>query len=292
MGTPTGTTKARGRKHALDKFYTKTGAAQDCLSRLELQRYARVIEPSAGGGAFSDLLFATPGLHVEAYDLEPENPRVVRQDWFAYATPGTDTLVVGNPPFGQQSSLAVRFINHAFEVVGAQTVAFVLPRGFRKASVQRRIFRCATLVLDVDLAPASFTLRGEDYGLPAIFQVWERTATAREVVDLPTTSPYFAFTRQGDPHDFAVRRIGGRAGHAFDDTTTSVQSNYFLRLTAPVPRERAISLLNEQDYSVASHGTGPRTLAKGELVAIADAAFSSWLNGRGVTSAMSNVTPL
>lgn len=276
MGTTKGTTKARGQKHSLDKFYTKRDVAAACLRLLDLGGYDRVIEPSAGDGAFSDLLFAVPSLHVEAYDLAPENPRVQRQDWFDFATrvPGR-TLVVGNPPFGQQCSLAVRFINHAFEIVGADTVAFVLPRSFRKASVQKRICRNAVLSTEIVLGANSFLLDGVDYDLHSVFQVWERTPTARPVVLAPTASTHFSFTKKTEPHDFAIRRVGGKAGHAFVDTPeTSEQSNYFVRLTDPVDRDAVIAMVNALDFSVADDGTGPRTLSKRELVAIFDEAYS------------------
>jgi predicted RNA methylase len=143
MGTK-GTTKSQGQKHALDKFYTKSHVAKACLELLDLGAYDLIIEPSAGGGAFSDPLFAGPSPNVLAFDLDPENPGVHQQDWFEYTTRGpAATLVVGNPPFGQQCSLALAFINHAFETVGAQTVAFILPRSFRKPSVQSRVFKHA-----------------------------------------------------------------------------------------------------------------------------------------------------
>lgn len=271
-----GTTKAGGQKHVLDKFYTKPEAARACLAKLDLCRYARLIEPSAGDGAFSSLLLADPTLNVVALDLDPDHPSIKQQDWFDFRKTGPEpTLVVGNPPFGQQCSLAIRFINHAFEVVGAQTVAFVLPRSFRKASIQNRVFPYARLVEDVLLDSHSFVLEGSEYDLPAVFQVWERTTTARPLELPPTTSRFFTFTKNTDPHDFAVRRVGGKAGRAFADSAdASPQSNYFIRLTdRTVPVAAAIDMVNGLDMSVANNGTGPRTLSKRELVALFDTAY-------------------
>jgi hypothetical protein len=96
------TTKAHGQKHQFDKAHTKSSVAASCLKLLGLSSCARIIEPSAGGGAFSDHLPADPSLPVLAFDLAPENAQVIGQDWFDYdtVTPAA-TLVVGNPPFGQ-----------------------------------------------------------------------------------------------------------------------------------------------------------------------------------------------
>ena len=275
--TRKGTTKAHGQKHEFDKFYTKSSVAAECLKLLDLSSYARIIEPSAGGGAFSDLLLADPSLPVLAFDLAPENTRVMMQDWFDYvtATPAA-TLVVGNPPFGQQCALAVRFFNHAFEVVGAQTVAFILPRSFRKASVQNRLFPKARLVYEVILGANSFELEGADYDLNAVFQVWERTKTHRMPVLLPTTSDHYMFVKKTEPHDFAIRRIGGRAGHAFFDTPeASEQSNYFIKLTERHNISSVIAMVNGLDFSVADNGTGPRSLSKRELVSLLDGGYRS-----------------
>lgn len=291
-----GTTKALGQKHDLDKFYTKRSVAAMCVAQLDLARYGRVIEPAAGDGAFVEALRAAlgapgrapepgrgrdesgPGHELLALDIAPEHPDIVCQDWFAFnKTSSSPTLVVGNPPFGQQCTLALRFLNHAFEVVGAQTVAFVLPRSFRKASVQQRIFRSADLALEVLLPANSFLLEGGDYDLRAVFQVWERTEHAREQVARALTSPFLDFTRKDQPHDFAIRRVGGKAGHAFLDVPeTSEQSNYFVRVAPGAGRPQVaevVDLVNSINFAVAEDGTGPKSLSKRELIALFDDAW-------------------
>lgn len=270
--TNKGTTKSNGQKHDLDKFYTKTNVAKECLDLLDLSSYSLVIEPSAGAGAFSDRLFSVPGLNVLAFDLEPENDTVARQDWLEYVTRGpVPTLVVGNPPFGQQCSLAIAFMNHAFGTVGAQTVAFILPRSFRKPSIQARIFPYARITAELILPRNSFELKGEDYSLNTVFQVWERSDEARPARAPRFHSSHFTFSRKSDPHDFAVRRVGAKAGHAFlDGPDTSEQSNYFLKMKDAGPIADVISMVNGLDFSAADDGTGPRTLSKGELAEIFD----------------------
>ena len=67
------TTKAHGQKHQFDKAHTKSSVAASRLKLLGLSSCARIIEPSAGGGAFCDHLLADPSLPVLAFDLAPEN---------------------------------------------------------------------------------------------------------------------------------------------------------------------------------------------------------------------------
>jgi predicted RNA methylase len=263
-----GTTKAKGRKHQLDKFYTKKEVVEACLNTLDLNSYLRIIEPSAGAGAFSNFLKQNLNLSVLAFDVAPEHPNILKQDWFDYATnTPSPTLVVGNPPFGQQCSLALRFINHAFEVVGAQTVAFILPRSFRKSSVQSRIFSNSRLVKELEIGENSFELNGFDYNLNTVFQVWERTTKPRCKPELTFNSPYFSFTKKNKSHHFAIRRVGGKAGHAFvDSPETSEQSNYFIEVNDESKIDQIIDMINSIDFQVANDGTGPRTLSKPELV--------------------------
>lgn len=270
-----GTTKARGRKHGLDKFYTNPDVVDACLARLDLSRYARIVEPSAGAGAFSRPLAERAAAPVVALDLAPEHPTVDEGDWFAFTeTEPRPTLVVGNPPFGQQGSLAMRFLNHAFAVVNAQTVAFILPRSFRKASVQDRVHPYARLVDELVLAEDSFQLEGDAYPIRTVFQVWEAAATPRPRSGGRLTSEVLAFTKHHEPHDFAIRRVGGRAGHAFRDTDeASPQSNYFVRVRTRRDPDDVVALVNSLDFRVAGDGSGPATLAKRELVEIVDAAY-------------------
>lgn len=267
------------RKNLLDKFYTRPDVARACLDRLDPAGYTRIIEPSAGAGAFSDLLFADPRLagKVEAHDLAPENPRVAARDWFACTTvdPDDRTLVVGNPPFGRQSSLAVRFLNHAFDQVGAATVAFILPRGFRKPSVQGRLHPYAHLRADHDVGDDAFLLNGQPYHLPAVFQVWQREDTPRPASSGATTSTHFTFVRPDEPHQVVVRRVGGRTGTAFHaGGQASAQTNYFLRLGDGCPdADGMVALVNGMAFPQVDDTTGPRSLTKRELVDAVDSAL-------------------
>lgn len=264
-----GVTKSGGQKNKLDKFYTKPDTAKKCLTLLNLHTYTTIIEPSAGNGAFSNLLFALKeqnkiGGNIYAFDIRPEENRIVEQDWFDY-TPqlGEEKiLVVGNPPFGQQCSLAIKFINHAF----------ILPRSFTKESLQNRITHLARLTQEIPLQKNSFTLADKDYDVPSVFQMWERVPenTCPRPSLAPLTSEWFSFVKQTEPYDFAIRRVGGKAGHSFiPDGKISDQTNYFIkknRITTTT--QETIRIFNSLDYAVAGGGTGPKSLSKRELVRI------------------------
>lgn len=257
-----GTTKAGGQKHALDKFYTKPEVANDCIQQLDLSEFTEIIEPSAGSGAFSNQI---PG--IKAYDLEPEHPSIEKQDWFEYQRDRSDKdkiLVIGNPPFGQQNTLAIRFINHA--AVFADVIAFILPRSFMKASVQDRINSHFHLERNVVLPENSFELDGKDMSVPCVFQVWRYHVDTR-VKTLQLSAKGFKFVKKDNEPDFYVQRVGGNAGSiGWNWEERSEQSNYFVKAetttdVADLFTNFSNLVIAEREYSV-----GPRSISKQELL--------------------------
>lgn len=170
MGRIKGTTRSKGVKTQLDKFYTNPLIAKECINKLNLEDFDCIIEPSAGSGAFSKQI---PG--IKAYDLAPEDITIQEQDWFtldkSIFSKYNKILVVGNPPFGRQSTLAMSFIK---ESSFADVIAFILPKSFKKDSVKNRVPLNFWLVYEEDLPKDSFLLDGNKYDVPCVFQVWEK----------------------------------------------------------------------------------------------------------------------
>lgn len=257
-----GTTKSGGQKHALDKFYTKPEIAQFCIDKINLEDYEIIIEPSAGSGSFSNLI-----KNVKAFDLEPEHENIVKQDWFEYhhdSKPAEKVLVIGNPPFGQQNNLAIRFINHAAEF--ATTIAFILPISFMKESIQNRINRNFWLTDSFILPKKSFTLNNEELDVPCVFQIWNFSEDCRIIESIPIAKG-FKFVKKEQEPDFYVQRVGGKAGTIGKDVSgRSKQSNYFIKALS----KDDVNILFE-DFSKLVHpskdyGVGPRSISKKEVL--------------------------
>ena len=66
--------------------------------------------------------------------MEPENSEIMKQDYlnFDYNTMIKKKFnkihVIGNPPFGRQSSLAIKFIKKSLEY--CDSISFILPKSF------------------------------------------------------------------------------------------------------------------------------------------------------------------
>lgn len=265
-----GTTKSQGQKHSADKFYTKPEIAQLCLDSIPggLAQYTVSIEPSAGGGSFSSLI---PG--CIALDLHPEAEGIIEQDWLLYERSRTEqdkVLVFGNPPFGQQNSLAVKFINHA--AMFADTVAFILPLSFKKPSVQNRLHPNLHLAFEMDLPKKAFSLEGEDYAVPCVFQVWKYNATKTRDKHVTVAPAGFSFVPRDASPDFSVQRVGGRAGFASSEwAEKSLQSHYFVKLDtllASNTLEALIAKFNATPFPSRDHSVGPRSISKGDVASV------------------------
>lgn len=206
----------------LDQYYTKPAAARECWETLlgvlpvRADR-ARFIEPSAGDGAFFDLL---PARRRIGLDLAPRHAGIREQDFLTWERRARDRslqVVVGNPPFGSRGDLAVRFVNKAAEI--ADTVGFIVPANFRKFAIHRQLHADLRLIAAKPLPRNSFRLRGgRDYAVNTEFQVWTRLpsgeADLRQLAPPPIAHRDFLLRQYNntpealkvfrEPFDFAV----------------------------------------------------------------------------------------
>lgn len=259
------TTKSLGQKNKFDKFYTKPEIAKMLINELNLENYSVIIEPSAGNGSFSRFLSKCIAL-----DIAPENGNIIQQDFFTYFPPPNcgPILVVGNPPFGEQSELAIKFFKHAAEF--ANTIAFILPRSFRKISIQNKLPLNFWLTKELTIPKNSFLLNDKPYDVPCVFQCWNKLSVPRSKIILPTSSNYFTFVKNKEEADFRVQRVGGKAGKAFLDKNGAISSNYYIKNLTPIPIDDLVQELNKIEYETLEDTVGPKSLPKGEFIYYAE----------------------
>lgn len=236
----------------LDKFYTKHDTAERLLGYINTSKYDRVIEPSAGNGSFSKMIKG-----VEAMDLAPEDESIKKMDYFSFGAGRGNILTIGNPPFGRNASMAIKFFNHAAEY--SRTIAFIVPLSFRKESIQRKLDPYFTLSKDIGIPPDSFTFMGEDYPVPCCFQIWERTETERMYPEEPHVD--FEFCK-ADEADLAIRRVGGKSGYVTCDVhSVSPSSFYYIKCgDKDAVKKNLESIKWKFDNTV-----GPRSLSHKEI---------------------------
>lgn len=163
----------------LDQFFTTPEVAEDCLNKLlnvlpdlGYNNYS-FLEPSAGGGSFIKAAYLKDQ-SIIGYDIDPKREDISYADFLnddlLNLPSREDLVIIGNPPFGKRSQLAIDFINKSFKY--SDTVAFVLPVQFIKYLTQKRITSGARLVYQELLVPQSFTYLDKPYSVRCVFQVW------------------------------------------------------------------------------------------------------------------------
>lgn len=254
---------------ALDQYYTRSDVAAHFYAvfrdHFDPARFL-MVEPSAGTGAFLALL---PQGSL-GFDVDPKYPGIRTADFLTVQiVSDRATAIIGNPPFGKNASLAVRFFNHAARQ--SNVIALILPRTFRKASIINRLDPAFHLLREEVVPDDAFLFRSRPYNVPAVFQVWERRGTQRAPWLLETRHPDFEFTTP-DRADFAIQRVGARAGRVHHDVTASPSSHYFIRGNV----EAVMAALDFA--SVVGNVAGNPSLSKSEIVALyrAYVAGASW----------------
>lgn len=263
-----------------DKFYTKKEIAKSCIEAVsdifDCKSFDIVIEPAAGNGSFSLLLpeYFDKKI-VIAYDIEPEHESITRQNFLELSQEQIrcfgekKTLVISNVPFGRQSTLAKQFIKQSCKF--ATVIAFVLPKSFKKYSMQKCFHLKWHKVFEKDLSENSFLVNGKDYDVPCIFQVWQKQETIRESPDLVLPTG-FAFVKKENEHDMIFRRVGVNAGkcHSNQNTEFSEQSHYFIKFDEslnPSQKNSIVELLNDYAWEFDNH-VGPKSIGKQELIPV------------------------
>ena len=267
-------TSAKLGKDDLDRFYTKPSVVDDLLQHIDVKDYDVVVEPSAGSGSWSSKIE-----DCLAIDISPTNEDIIQGDFlsddFLFDDMKKDNkiLVIGNPPFGRQSKLAKRFFNKSAEF--ADTIAFILPRSFRKESVQRHIHKNFWLTKDIDLfEDPAFIFEGKDYFAPCVFQVWERREEERNTKVEKVDPVGWEYTKR-EYCNIVIRRVGGAAGTAYLDNLKekSIQPNYFLSVPNPT---KLADEINKHSFDIYDT-VGPQSLTKKELTSFINSFINNHL---------------
>lgn len=263
---------SRNKKQENDKFYTKREAAELALSMVDLSEFDAVIEPSAGNGSFSRLISHERTISL---DIAPEAEGIRQQDWLEFdpsEIEGMKALVVGNPPFGNQGSLAMKFIKKSAEI-GAECIAFILPKSFKKDSVKNKVPSRYWLEREIDLEDRSFTLNGSDYDVPCVFQIWRLGSEDRKMKEFKKSTDLFEFVKKEQDPDLAFRRVGFYAGRNYAEChDKSEQSHYFIKSKIGVPKLMEVFSSIEWEHN---NTAGPKSIGKGELIEKAEEAFAN-----------------
>lgn len=152
----------------------------DIDDMFDLTKYDIILEPSAGSG---NILEHLPKENRIGLDIDPKIDEVIKTDFFDWEPPGWEPLfgetpriiTIGNPPFGRNSDLALKFFHHASQ--WSDTICFIIPVTWDKYHIQKKIPNDFGLYYSKRLDPLGFIYpNGERIKNPirCVAQIWSR----------------------------------------------------------------------------------------------------------------------
>ena len=259
------------KRNTIDKYYTNDVVVELCLNLVK--KYIKItsedliIEPSAGNGSFIEKIKSLTN-NFEFYDLEPEHEEIVQQDYLLYDYNNIKSIfdkihIIGNPPFGRQSSLAIKFIKKSCEF--CNSISFILPKSFKKDSLKKSFPLDFHLIFEMDLPEKSFLVDGKEHNVETIFQIWEKKSYKRDIIK--KLEPFnFIFVAKTENPDISFRRVGVNAGTIDIKTDKkSIQSHYFIKFTNGKSIADNIKQLSSITYDF-NNTVGPKSISKQELI--------------------------
>ena len=259
------------KRNDIDKFYTKNNIAELCINCIQqnvsFQEDDVIIEPSAGNGSFIESIKSLLTNHI-FLDLEPENEEIIEQNYLEYDLSNIrqkfkNIHVIGNPPFGRQSSLAIKFIEKSCEF--ADSISFILPKSFKKESLKRKFPTNYHLIFETDLPQKSFWVNAIEHDVPCVFQIWIKRNYNRNISE--KLKPInFLFVKKSENPDISVRRVGVNAGYIdVNIDKKSIQSHYFVKFTNNKSVSENINTVSKIEYEH-NNTVGPKSISKQELI--------------------------
>jgi predicted RNA methylase len=258
-------------RNTIDKYYTKDSVVNLCLDlvqkKIQIKPDDLIIEPSAGNGSFiAGIKLLTN--YYKFYDLQPDNDEIIKQDYLLYDNNVikenyNKIHIIGNPPFGRQSSLAIKFIKKSCEF--CDSISFILPKSFKKDSLKKSFPLNFHLIFEIDLPEKSFIVDEIEHDVPCIFQIWEKK-TMNRVANEKLEPLNFMFVEKTENPDISFRRVGVNAGKIDENIVEkSVQSHYFIKFTNNKSIQDNIKQLSTVTFEF-NNTVGPKSISKQELI--------------------------
>ena len=259
------------KRNTIDKYYTKAEIVEICIKlikeHINISKEDLIIEPSAGNGSFINKI-KTLSDNYKFYDLEPEHDEIYKQDFLKLDHKKLQEEfkcihVIGNPPFGRQASLAIKFIKICCKF--SNSISFILPKSFKKESMKRFFSINYHLIFEMDLLEKSFLVNNVETDVPCVFQIWKyQNEPRKEIIKIKPLN--FMFVKKQDNPDISFRRVGVNAGTITKEIVNkSDQSHYFIKFMNDELVDYNIERLKLIKFNF-NNTVGPKSISKQELI--------------------------
>lgn len=260
----------------LDQFYTKPEIAVKCYNilkdKIDENKIDYFLEPSAGTGSFYKLL---PNNKRIGLDVEPKYDDIIKQNYFDF-NPEKDKkyVVIGNPPFGRISSIAVKFFNKS--AMFADYIAFIIPRTFKRVSIQNKLDLNFDLIYteDLPLRPCCFT---PNMSAKCCFQIWKKSDVKRKKIIYDKTHKDFTFMKHGPKDDknqptpptgadFVIKAYGSNCGEIIESDLMNLRPKSWHWIKSNIDVETLKKRFNSLDYSISKDTVRQDSIGQQEVI--------------------------
>ena len=275
----------------LDQFYTADYEVDKCMKAvsdhgINLSDYDIILEPSAGTGAFFSRF---PEDTRVGLDLEPKMEGIIKQDFFTYSPSNVLTpehkkvITIGNPPYGRAGNLAVKFVNRCAEY--SDYVCMILPRSFKKDSIQNRIKLNLHLIHEHDVS--DFILPdGTVHKVKSVFQIWQKRSVQRKKVNKRKTTDLWDWTT-ADKADCAMIFFGTPTGKLKVENVSDLTKSTHAFMKSKIPLEELVELFEVSREAIVAtcnnSNTAAGSLSKGDVIEIVESQYEKTKNHECVT---------
>jgi hypothetical protein len=220
-------------RNNLDQYFTKDETIKMCMTflknnNIDILEFDEIIEPSAGSGNWLKYLDK-----YDAYDIEPLNENIKKADFLKIDYQkylNKKVLVIGNPPFGKNASLAVKFFNYSS--LFSNTICFIVPRTFRKESIKSRLNENFHLINEFIIPDFSYyepCAINKSISISTTFQIWQKKQQKRIDEEEKNNQFKFEWCEFNKDPVFAIRRVGAYAGKVFKYNEQSIASHFYIK---------------------------------------------------------------
>ena len=267
---------SKQNQNKLDQFYTNGDIALNCYNKLtnliNIDDFDIHLEPSAGTGSFFNIMNETKKIGL---DIKPKKEGILKMDFFDYEINlHKKYLVLGNPPFGKVSSLAVKFFNKSAEF--ANCIAFIIPRTFKRVSIQNKLNLNFELIYNEDLpvSPCCFTPK---MTAKCCFQIWIKKDTKRKKIIYDKTHNDFKFLKHGPKDknnqptppkncDFVIKAYGSNCGEIIDTNLQLLRPKSWHWIKSNIDIELLKNKFKQLNYSMSKDTVRQDSLGQQELI--------------------------
>ena len=260
----------------LDQFYTNSDISIQCYEKLKtiinIDKYDIHLEPSAGTGSFYKLFDKNKRIGIDIY---PKYDDIIQIDFLTYKHTFNKTYIsIGNPPFGKISSFAIKFFNKCASF--SECIAFIVPRTFKRVSVQNKLNLNFKLIYnkDLPLKPCCFTSK---ISAKCCFQIWIKSDVLRKIIKYDKKHQDFNFLKYGTKDynnqptppnnaDFVIKAYGSNCGEIIDTNLINLRPKSWHWLKSNIDIDELKKRFKSLDYSMSKDTVRQDSIGQQEVI--------------------------